>query len=209
MINHYYVDTETTGLVSKNYYHEITEISIIRCSDKVQFTEFIRAEYPEHSSIDALRITNKTLADLENGVSRSKVIAKINKFLNEDGLTPEHRCLWAHNYSFDKKFIHALYETQQQQLPVSLWGCTMALTKHYAKKQGIIKPKVNLQAACDLAGIKKIASAHNSKMDARNGYLLWKDLIENKGIDYLPFIKSCPHRLLTELSEDEEDLLDL
>ena len=203
---YYITDTETTGLVQS--YHEISEISIIRCSDRVQLTSFIKCEYPERSSFDALAITKKTLADLEKGDSKEVVVEKINKFLNEDGLTPAHRCFVAHNYSFDKKFIHALYDKVGQKCPVDLWLCTMALTKKFAKEQGLVKPKVNLHAACDLLGIKKISEAHSSKLDSRNTYLLHRELVENRKIDYLPLIKTAKHAPDID-DEIDPELLDL
>lgn len=199
-LNFYVVDTETTGL--RSGYHEVNEISIIRCADKVQLTEFIKCEYPERASFDALSITNKTLYDLERGKSKEEVVSRIDKFLNEDNLTSAHRCFIAHNYAFDKKFIHALYEQVGKKFPVDLWLCTMALTKQYAKQMGIPKPKVNLQAACDMVGIKKFANAHTSKIDSRNTYLLHQDLIENKKLDYLPLIKTAVHSITNNAEED-------
>lgn len=199
----YYLDIESNGLSSS--YHEACEISIIRCSDRVQLTLFIKVDYPERSSIDALKITGKTLEDLEQGISKEETALKIDKFLNEDCLTPAHRCLIAHNASFDRRFIHAMYSKVNKQLPVNLWACSMALTKQYAKDNGIIKPKVNLQASCDLLQIKKVAGIHASKADSRNGYLLWKALVDDKKVDYLPFIKTAPHNLIEKNIEDLDE----
>jgi DNA polymerase III epsilon subunit-like protein len=209
MIKYYIIDTETTGL--RVNYHEVNEISIIRCDDRVQLTKFIKCEFPERANFDALAITNKTMADLEKGDSKEAVIESVDKFLAEDNLTPGHRCFIAHNWTFDKRFIHDLYAKVGKQCPVNMWLCTMALTKEYAKKTGLVKPKVNLHAACDILGIKKISSAHASKVDSRNTYLLWKSLTEDKKVDYLPFIKTAVHS--TSSSDDGEgldpDLLDL
>lgn len=203
-IVYYVIDTETTGL-NKNV-HEVNEISIIRCSDRVQLTEFIKCEHPETASFDALAITKKTLSDLNKGNSKEYVTDKIDKFLNEDGLTSAHRCFIAHNYNFDMKFVHELYNKVNKKCPVDLWLCTMALTKNYAKKLGLIKPKVNLHAACDIVGIKKLSEAHNSKVDSRNTYLLHKALVEDKGVDYLPFIKTAIHSISSSNNDDEEGL---
>jgi len=202
---YYIVDTETTGLSAG--YHEMTEISIIRCEDRVQLTEFIKCDYPERANFDALAITKKTMADLETGKSKEEVTEKINKFLNEDGLTSAHRCFVAHNWTFDKRFIHALYEKVNQKCPVDLWLCSMALTKQYAKQIGLVKPKVNLHAACDIVGIKKLSEAHASKVDSRNTFLLWKNLIEEKKIDHLPFIKTAVHSIAP--AADDDDGLDM
>ena len=59
-IHYYVIDTETTGL--KSNYHEMTEIGIIRCSDRVQLWRQIKCFYPERASLDALEITKKKLA---------------------------------------------------------------------------------------------------------------------------------------------------
>lgn len=206
---YYIIDTETTGLRSD--YHEMTEVSIIRCADRVQLTQFIKCEFPERANFDALAICKKTMSDLEKGFAKEIVVEKVNQFLIEDGLTPAHRCFVAHNYSFDKKFIHALYEKVGQQCPVDLWLCTMALTRVYAKQIGLIKPKVNLHAACDIVGVKKLSDAHNSKVDSRNTYLLHRQLVDEKKVDYLPFIKTAEHKIIQSSTEDgglDPDLLD-
>lgn len=190
-LHFYVIDTETTGL--KADYHEMTEIGIIRCTDRVQIWRQIVCESPERASFDALAITKKTLADLANGHDKRAVVAECNKFFAEDGSTPAGRVIIAHNHTFDKKFLHALWKACGEVFPASLWLDTMALTREYAKMQGIVKPKVNLHASCDLVGIKKISEAHNAKVDSRNTYLLHRSLVEEKKVDYLPFIKTAAH----------------
>ena len=206
-IHYYVIDTETTGL--KSNYHEMTEIGIIRCSDRVQLWRQIKCFYPERASLDALEITKKSLHDLENGMDPTKVVEECDKFFNEDGVSPSHRCIVAHNATFDRKFLHAFWQKQEKIFPANLWLDTISLTREYAKKVGILKPKVNLQAACDIVGIKKLSGAHNAKVDARNTFLLHKNLIEEKQINYLPFIKTAAH---IDSSQDERldpDLLDI
>lgn len=190
-INYYVVDTETTGLSVAN--HEIVEISIIRCSDKVQITRQIIAEFPERASLDALAITKKSMADLAIGKSKEEVVEECEKFFEQDGSSVESRCIIAHNYSFDQRFLHALWSKCGKVFPANMWADTIALTKLAAKQQGIIKPKTNLEAACDLFGIKKTATFHNAKMDTRNTFFLWKKLTEELKVDYLPLIKTIPH----------------
>jgi DNA polymerase-3 subunit epsilon len=195
-LQYYVIDTETTGL--KTHYHEMTEIGIIRVTDRMQVWRQIKCENPERANFDALAITKKSMADLEKGYLRSQVVAECNKFFDEDGLTPAHRCIVAHNAPFDKKFLHALWEQVGMNFPANLWLCTMALSRDYAKKQGLMvkgapKQKVNLHAACDMVGVKKISEAHNAKVDSRNTYLLYRNLVEEKKVDYLPFIKTEVH----------------
>jgi len=209
-LKYYCLDLETNGL--KVGYHTVTEIGIIRSSDRVQLCRNIKCETPERSSIDALRVTNKTLADLEKGLSKEEVVAECDKFFNEDGLTPAHRCIVGHNiYSFDRRFLHDLWASCGKEFPANLYLDTIPMIKSYAKKIGLVKPKVNLHAACDIVGVKKLSEAHNAKTDSRNSYLLWKNLVEDKKLDYLPFIKTAAH-ILDNSSEEEgldPSLLDL
>jgi len=191
---YYCVDLETSGLRSK--YHEVFEISIIRATDRMQLCKNIRCEFPERSSYDALQVTGKTLVDLEQGLTREKVVDECEKFFAEDGLTPAHRCIVGHNiYTFDRKFLHALWESVGKEFPAHLWMDTIPMIKCYAKQIGLVKPRVNLHAACDIAGIKKFAQAHSAKIDSRNSYLLWKNLVEDKKMDHLNFIKTAAHTI--------------
>jgi DNA polymerase III epsilon subunit-like protein len=203
---HYYViDTETTGL--KSEHHEITEIGIIRCADRTQIWRQVICEYPERASFDALAITKKTLADLACGSDKRAIVEECNKFFAEDGVTPAHRVIIAHNAPFDRRFLHALWGQCNQEFPAHLWLDTMELTREYAKQQGI-KTKVNLHASCDLIGIKKITKAHNAKVDSRNTFLLHNGLVEDKKINTLPFIKTSIHALNINQMSDEEGGLD-
>lgn len=203
-IIYYVLDLETTGLSSKD--HEINEISIIRVKDKVQLTKHVRCEYPERASFDALRITNKTIADLDNGISKEDAISIVEKFFQQDGLSAEFRCIIGHNIiAFDKKMLFALWEKCGKEFPAHLWMDTMHMTKQHAKNAGLVKPKVNLQASCDMLQIKKVAGMHNAKSDTRNCYLLWEKL-KQSNIDYLPFIKTFAHKINNDSEETIEDL---
>lgn len=202
-IQYYIIDTETTGL--KVAYHEVVEISIIRAKDKVQLSKKIRANYPERASLEALRICNKSFADLEEGEDSHDVMNMCTKFFNEDGATPNERCIVGHNIiSFDKRFLHEFWGQYLQRFPADLYLDTMAMTKNLIKKNGD-KSKANLEAACDYCGVKKYAQKHTAASDARNTYLLWKDLVEVKNVDYLPFLKTFPHIINNSNEELEEE----
>jgi DNA polymerase III epsilon subunit-like protein len=199
---HYYViDTETTGL--KANHHEMTEIGIIRCVDRVQLWRQIKCEYPERANFDALAITKKTMADLERGHAKESVVEECNRFFAEDGLTSAHRCIIAHNAPFDRKFLHALWEQCGLEFPANLWLDTISLTKEFLKKTDLSTVQVvktptgrvstQLHACCDMVGIRKISEAHNAKVDSRNTFLLHRNLVEEKKVDYLPFIKTAIH----------------
>ena len=84
----------------------------------------------------------------------------------------------------------------------------MALTRAYAKQIGLVKPKVNLHAALDIVGVKKFADKHNAKTDSQNTYLLLRNLIEEKKMDYLPFIKTAEHHITTHDPEGALAALD-
>jgi DNA polymerase III epsilon subunit-like protein len=211
----YVIDTETTGL--KAGYQEMTEIGIIRCTDRVQLWRQIKCLYPERANFDALAITKKTMSDLERGYDREAVVAECEKFFTEDGLTPAHRCIVAHNAPFDRKFLHALWQDCGKEFPAHLWLDTIALTRQFLKEAGIEadhkakglkKPPVNLHAACDWVGVKKISEAHNAKVDSRNTYLLHRNLIEEKQINYLPFVKTAVHTIAMQVPGDDEGGLD-
>jgi len=200
----YTIDTESNGL--KKYYHDVIEISIIRNSDRVQLSKKIICMTPERSSIDALRVTGKTMYDLTQGEENSKVVAACNKFFNEDGGTPESRCLIGHNViTFDSKMLHAMWEKEDQVFPASLYCDTLSMTKAYVKQNNLGKQKTNLKAASELMGITKFANAHSAKGDSRQNYLLFKKLTEEKGMDYLPFIKTLPH-VIKKSDYEEPDL---
>lgn len=216
----YVIDTETTGL--KVNYNEMTEIGIIRVIDRVQLWRQIKCERPETANFDALAITKKTLADLEKGYDKEDVVIECDKFFNEDGLTPGHRCIVAHNAPFDRRFLQALWASCGKSFPANLWLDSISLTKEYAKKAGLLvkagkgekRQSFALHAACDLVKINKISEAHNAKVDSRNTYLLYKNLIEQKNVDYLPLIKTDVHYVNTAPTTDEEvgldpDLLDI
>lgn len=200
-IRYYILDLETTGLNHK--VQECTEISIIRASDKLQLTRMIKCDFPERASLDALRITGKSLEDLKRGETKIDVVNKCNDFFAEDGCHPKDRCIVGHNIiNFDKKFLHALWESQGKEFPANLWLDTMQLTKQLYKNKGI-KEKANLEASCNFLGIRKNAAAHSARGDSRSTYLLWKKLLES-GVDYLPYLKCYPHNVI---EEDVNDLI--
>lgn len=200
-LKYYVIDTETNGL--KASYHECTEIGIIRDHDRMQLWRNIKCETPERSNLEALAITQKTLSDLDQGFTKEQVVEECDRFFNEDGLTPAHRCIVGHNiFSFDKRFLFALWESVGKTFPATLWLDTIPMTRYYAKQIGLVKPKVNLHSACDIVGIKKFSDKHNAKVDSRNSYLLWKHLVEEKKIDYLPFIKTAAHVISTPSQEE-------
>lgn len=200
---YYVIDTETTGL--KAGYNEMTEIGIIRYTDRVQLWRQIKCEYPERANFDALKITKKTMADLDKGHENDKVVEECERFFAEDGATPGHRVIVAHNAPFDRRFLHALWERNGKQFPANIWLDTIAMTKKYIEtvdpstipivKTATGKTSTQLHACCDMVGIKKISEAHNAKVDSRNTYLLFRNLLEEKKVDHLRMLKTEVHAL--------------
>jgi DNA polymerase III epsilon subunit-like protein len=190
---HYYVlDIETNGLV--DYMHEICEVSIVRANDMVQLSRQIRVDKPQNSSIDSLRIIKKSMDDLYLGITKDQMIDDIEKFVAEDGLTPEHRCLVGHNIiNFDRRFLWKEWAKHNKQFPFSLYLDTLQMMRAFGKKIGLKKPKINLGASCDLMMINRVAGEHNAISDTRNTYLLFMKLREE--LDILEYIKRMPHNL--------------
>lgn len=208
-IRYYVVDTETTGVSTKT--HEVVELSIIKVGidgeKNTQFYKKIIAEHPETASLDALRITRKTMADLRQGERAKDVVDMVDRFLEQDGLTPAHRCIVAHNAPFDRRFIHTLWEKQEKKFLADLWLDTIPMFKSYAKRENI-KTAARLDVACEVMGIvNKSGAAHNASSDSRNTYYLLKKMIDSN-VPYLSIIKNEPHIIKnSRLSQDEVESL--
>ena len=211
-IQYYVIDTETNGLCSKNHYHEINEISIIRHVDKVQLSKQVVTIHPERSSIDALRVCKKTLDDLRIGIQPSESVDICNKFLESDGAPSTFRCIVGHNIiNFDRKFLWQHWEAQGKLFPADLWLDTMEMARFWVKKNELKqangkKALVNLMAVCETLGLKKFAGVHAAKADVRNTYSVWQEFIK-LGVDHLKFMKNLPH--LVETNSNDDELLDL
>src|SRR3954465_3825367 len=125
-LNYYLVDTETTGLSAA---HEVIQISLIRCADRVQLSRDIKAEFPERASPEALKVTNKTKDDIIKGMAKEDAVKLFTDFIEEDGLTPAHRVFLAHNCQFDRRFMNALWAKCGTKFPIDLYLCTMKMSK--------------------------------------------------------------------------------
>jgi DNA polymerase III epsilon subunit-like protein len=193
-IQFYVLDLETNGLMCRNNFHEICEFSIIRAADRMELSRQVKVDHPENSSIDALKITGKTVDQLRNGINKNQLIQEVENFLNEDNNRPSHRCIVGHNVvNFDRKFLWQLWEKFNKSCPFNLYLDTMHMFRDYSKNVMRVKKAVNLNDACITMGIKKYGQSHNAKDDTRNTYLLWQEL--NKYIDFLKHIKNMPHIL--------------
>lgn len=201
-LNYYFLDVETTGL--KAGWHEISQISIIRHSDRNQISKYIKVRNPSRTSPEALAATGRTMDDLRKGISKEEAVDACHKFLLSDGQTEEHRCIVGHNISCDKRFCHATWEEVGKVFPALLWLDTMACSKHYLTRQmGLEKPSVKLDACMDHFGLTKRGDAHNAIVDTQHNFILYEHL-KKVGFDFLPYIKRLPHEApkTPELRED-------
>lgn len=191
MIHYYIIDVETTGL--KVGYHETTQISIIRCVDRKQLNKYIKAEHVNRASPKALEVTGRTYADLSKGDDRASVVDFCDQFFNEDGASPEERCIVGHNiHRFDRKFLYALWASVDKVFPANLWLDTLPSTKKFALQKGIYSDNFKLDSCLKVVGAVPRPGGHNAVVDTQNTYILWRRL-EKDGIDLLPFTQRSPH----------------
>lgn len=188
----YVIDTETTGL--KAGFNEVTDVSIIRCSDRNQLTQKVKINFPERASDQALEITGRKFEDLLGGEAKEKVVDLCNNFFAQDGKTDEHRCIVAHNAAFDKRFCHALWGSCGKQFPAICWMDTIKFAKNWSKKIGQVPKDFKLGTVLKFAKITPLPGVHKADSDARNTYLIWKKGM-NLNIDYLGTIVRYPHIL--------------
>jgi DNA polymerase III alpha subunit (gram-positive type) len=157
----------------------------------------VKCENPHLSQPQALEVIGRTRKQIATeGISKEKMVDLVNKFLEQDGKTRQHRVFAGHNvFAFDVKFIHALYKKCNQELQVDNWLDTKPFVKKFAnEKLGIAKPKLTLGASLELLGIKARDGSHDAGIDTQNNYFLLKKLFES-GIDHLDYIKNIPHIL--------------
>jgi len=178
MINYYIVDLETNGTAVN--YHEVTQISAVRCSDLVQFNRFIKIKYPERSNKTALEVTNTTIEDLSRGKPAAEVIDDFESWLTSDGYNSEGRCIVGHNIvNFDRKFLHALWADNKKVFPANLWLDTIPYWKEWhVNTTGVKSRKSNLEFALTSLGVTPKGPSHSAKVDTQNNYVLWKKLSE-------------------------------
>ncbi len=193
-MEYYLVDTETTGL--KNGFHELTEISIIRCKDRAQKVWLVKIKHPERASKEALHITGKTVNELlSRGRYIEDILDEVDDFLKEDKEEPDGRVMIAHNAPFDRRFLEGVWEQQGRTWLANYWLDTKEMGRKFVK--GIPNPtnakiSLSLDNLLKVANIKNIESgAHSAEVDARNTYRLW-DKFKTVGISNTEFTKLSP-----------------
>jgi DNA polymerase III epsilon subunit-like protein len=224
-IVYYILDTETCGLNLD--YHEINQISVMRVSDEKQYSTNIRVKNPNKFDFRSLEVQGISPADLKTGIPVEEAINNVERFFNEDGQSPAHRCIVAHNAPFDRKFVHRAWERANKEFPADLWICTQSFSKRYVKKHaceqkiakaqmdggvddikadklGRLKPKFGLNNMLVGLGISPIGGAHRAEIDVQNTLILFNWLIESK-TEHVSLIQRIPHKESNNLDLDMED----
>jgi DNA polymerase III epsilon subunit-like protein len=214
-ISYIIVDTETTNL-SPKIGGEVIEISMINFETRQQIFRQIRAHYPDNASFDALAICNKTLADLNEGCEREEAVEVVDRFLASINPNTSGICIVGHNVSFDRRFLHALWEAVGKRFMPSYWIDTQDMIKKHLKQADLStlnitktatgKTSTKLADCCTMLGVPKLVNAHSAISDTRATYFLFKKLMEDCGIDHLKHIKTVPHK--TEEDEVKANEID-
>lgn len=224
-ICYYIADTETTGLSVDA--HEINQISVMRVIDREQLSLQIKVKHPHVYSIQALEVQGITPDDLKIGIPIEEAIEAVNMFLAEDGQTPAHRCIIAHNAPFDRKFIHRAWDRAGKELPADLWLCTQSFSKrHVAKhrngekiaeaqvkggidikrdKYGSLKPKFGLNNFMIGVGLTPKIGAHSAEVDVQNTVELYNWLM-NSNTEHVSLINRAPQKDAPAADLDIDDI---
>ena len=187
MLYFYVIDTETTGL--KAGFHEVIQISAIRYNDRFQKTLNIKEGETTGDKKFSLEVVRCLGAC---GIDRKEAVEELHAFLQEDGKTPDHRCIVAHNAPFDRRMLHSMWQAENKTFPAHLWLCTKEFSRKYAKKLGIIKPKLSLAASIEMAGLTARGGAHNAVIDTLNTTDLFEKLL-SENLGHVQLIKRVPH----------------
>lgn len=192
MLNAYILDSETTGLDPKR--HELIELSVIRYSDRFQFSRHLRALNPRAADPKALQVSGKSYWDLTKGDHPTDVLNRLEEWLAEDGADPAHRLFVGHNVAYDRNMLHATYKRlSRSSFPALYWLDTMALTRSFCKKAGLKPESFKLKNSLATMNVKPVPGEHHAKEDAQNTYLLYRKVVEQ--VDHLPLIKPFPYYL--------------
>jgi DNA polymerase-3 subunit alpha (Gram-positive type) len=212
-MKYYILDVETSGLNAK--INEITEFSIVRCSDLVQKTWYLKIRNPKVCQPQALAITGKTIKELLSRENHLEdVIDDINAFIEEDGGKPNERVIIAHNYSFDQRFCEQNWEKYNKTFPANMWECTMAMSKKYIKQifPDEKRPKATLDHLLKRFNIKQKETLHSAATDCRATYRL-RDFLLKQGMKEIQFIKKSKNviekeKLIITSSDIEDPCMD-
>lgn len=194
-MKYWVIDTETTGL--QVGYHELTEVSIIRCEDLVQKNWFLGIKHPKRCDAFALKITNKTVDELTSRkLFIEDVIDEMDEFIRSDGEEPDTRVGIAHNAPFDRRVLEYYWKSFNKQFPINYWLNTVPMSKKYVRS--IMKlhehKGFSLDVLLDTVNLKSFEkqNIHSAEVDARNLFRLWNHMTKQGKLSNSEFITLSP-----------------
>lgn len=195
----------------KTGYHEINQISVLRCSDEKQLCLKIAVNFPSRANPVSLEIQGITLADLREGLDKKDALTQIHNFIEEDGSSQRHRCIIAHNASFDRRFCHMEWDAVDLAFPADLWLCTQKFGKKYVKSKNLEarvasaqhekKPKFGLNPLLVGLGLNVVEGAHDAGVDVTNTNTLFKFFMES-GVEHVSSMERKPHKEIVKKADD-------
>jgi DNA polymerase III alpha subunit (gram-positive type) len=171
----YVCDVETTGIdYLKN---DIIELALHRVNDDVSKTWHIKAINIDNIDQPALRINGHKLEDILHKTAEGKekyreplkVLAEIENFMMEDGVSSEERILVGQNIQFDLRFLQKLWERNNMKEtfpfgPRPYVQDTMQLAIFLDIVFGEESQYYNLGSLVEKYGVKKLKS-HRAEQD--------------------------------------------
>lgn len=191
----YVCDTETTGL---NYLkNDIIELALHRINDDVGKAWHLKAVNVEYIDQPALRVNGHKLEDIlhktadgkEKYQDPIKVLADIENFMMEDGVSSEERILVGQNIQFDLKFLQQLWERNNMKEtfpfgPRPYTQDTMQIAMFLDVALGETSQYYNLGSLVEKYGVKKLKS-HRALLDCtmtKDVYLKQLEKIKRKNV---------------------------
>lgn len=199
-MKYYVIDLETSGL--KLSYHEITELSILRCEDLVQGVWLFNIKNPKRFSPDALEKTGQDLIKIANREFYIEdKIEEINAFIEEDKATPDERVMIAHNSQFDRNGVEMNWKKNGYKFPANYWMDTKELARKYITKVlNLKKRSLGLGKLLRFFDIYHETNFHTAEVDVRNTFRMWK-FLNKKGINNMEFVKISPTLIEEDLKK--------
>lgn len=184
-------DIETTGL--NPAYHEISEISILKCSDMTLMSWDIKIEYPRRADETAMFITGQNPYHLASrGRYLKECVDEVDEFMRGISHDPDEIACIGHNNSFDRNWLEKKWAALDRKWLCNYWIDTLAMSKKFTKQMlGIKKTSHALTNVLKVAGLKEIPGAHKSIIDVQNTYRLYS-LFLQRGMKTTEFIKLSP-----------------
>lgn len=206
-MKYFIIDLETNGL--KTDFHEITEISILRCEDMVQKVWLLNIHNPKNTNKEAFYITGQDLNKiLRRRIYLEDIIEEVDSFINEDGEEPDGRVGIAHNCSFDRRQLESNWSRLNRVFPINYWLDSKEIARKYIKMNKMGKQSIALSKLLDLFNIKSESNHHSAEVDVRNTFRLWKYL-EKRGMKNIEFTKLSPTLIENDMKKIRKESYEL